>query len=68
MIATPMTTSTLHDPEQSAEAIGKIPVGRPGVPEEMANVALFLALDEASYVTGSTFFTDGELRLMVGLA
>ncbi|HEV2127263.1 MAG TPA: glucose 1-dehydrogenase [Thermomicrobiales bacterium] len=68
MIATPMTTPALHDPEQSAEATAKIPMGRPGEVQEMANVALFLASDEASYVTGSTFFADGGLRQKVGLA
>ena len=68
MIATPMTTPALHDPEQSEEATQKIPMGRPGEVQEMANVALFLASDEASYVTGSTFFADGGLRQKVGLA
>lgn len=38
-----------------------IPMGRPGRPEEMAQVALFLASDEASYVTGSAFVADGGL-------
>ena len=68
MIATPMTTSALLDPEESKDAMEKIPMGRPGEQQEIANVALFLASDEASYVSGSTFFADGGLMQKVGLA
>ena len=68
MIATPMTTSALLDPEESEDAMAKIPMGRPGEQQEIANVALFLASDEASYVSGSTFFADGGLMQKVGLA
>jgi meso-butanediol dehydrogenase/(S,S)-butanediol dehydrogenase/diacetyl reductase len=38
-----------------------IPMGRLGTPQEMANVALFLASDEASFVTGAFFVADGGL-------
>ena len=68
MIATPMTNEVLMDKEQSAQALSTIPMGRAGEPQEMANVALFLASDEASYVTGSTFYADGGLMLGAGLA
>ncbi|UOG74156.1 SDR family oxidoreductase [Hymenobacter tibetensis] len=37
------------------------PLGRRGTPEEVANVYLFLASDEASYVTGALFFVDGGI-------
>ncbi|GAB3228970.1 SDR family oxidoreductase [Hymenobacter seoulensis] len=39
--------------------VNGVPLGRRGTPEEVANVYLFLASDEASYVTGATYFVDG---------
>jgi glucose 1-dehydrogenase len=68
MITTPMTTDALFDPSESADALSKIPMGRPGDPQEIANLALFLASDKASYITGSSFFADGGLMQKVGLA
>lgn len=38
---------------------GQTPMGRPGKPEEVANAALFLLSDEASFVTGATLAVDG---------
>ena len=49
------------------ETLAAIPMGRLGAPEEMANVALFLASDLASYVTGSAFVADGGLTSKTGL-
>ena len=37
------------------------PIGRPGEPREIAHVALFLASDEASFMTGSTILADGGM-------
>jgi NAD(P)-dependent dehydrogenase (short-subunit alcohol dehydrogenase family) len=37
----------------------RVPMGRPGKPEEIANAALFLLSNEASYVTGVAFPVDG---------
>jgi NAD(P)-dependent dehydrogenase (short-subunit alcohol dehydrogenase family) len=42
------------------------PMGRRGTPEEMANVYLFLASDEASYVTGALFSADGGITVAKG--
>jgi NAD(P)-dependent dehydrogenase (short-subunit alcohol dehydrogenase family) len=57
----PINTPLLS--RQSAEAIARIvstiPMGRMGEPEEVAKVALFLASDDSSFVTGIELFVDG---------
>jgi NAD(P)-dependent dehydrogenase (short-subunit alcohol dehydrogenase family) len=49
------------DPERAARRLVHVPMGRFGSAEEIANGALFLASDESSYVTASTFLIDGGL-------
>jgi len=41
----------------------RIPIGKIGSPEEVANVVEFLASDKASYITGASFFVDGGITL-----
>jgi glucose 1-dehydrogenase len=50
-----------QDPDEMKELLSEIPLGRMGKPEEVANLALFLASEDSSYVTGSTLFVDGGM-------
>jgi NAD(P)-dependent dehydrogenase (short-subunit alcohol dehydrogenase family) len=49
------------DPEKAARRLVHLPMGRFGEPEEIANAAIFLASDESSFITASTFMVDGGL-------
>jgi NAD(P)-dependent dehydrogenase (short-subunit alcohol dehydrogenase family) len=49
------------DPEADSRDAAVFPIGRAGTPEDVANAALFLASDEASFVTGSELAVDGGL-------
>ncbi|MCX5059670.1 SDR family oxidoreductase [Streptomyces sp. NBC_00201] len=60
MIRTPATEADLLAADHPMRDIGRhIPLGRVGTPEEIARCALFLASDEASYVTGANLVVDG---------
>jgi glucose 1-dehydrogenase len=57
--------------ENNAElqnVLKRIPIGRIGSPEEVANVVEFLASDKASYITGASFFVDGGMTLYPAFA
>ena len=51
--------AVLGNREAERKILSRTPLGRMGDPEEVANVAVFLASDEASYVTGQTIYPDG---------
>ena len=50
-----------RDPERAARRLVHVPVGRFAEPEEIAAAAAFLASDDASFVTASTFLVDGGI-------
>ena len=59
-IDTPLARVAWQKLGVSADAIAAMnPVGRLGTPEDIARAALFLAADEASYITGSELTVDG---------
>jgi NAD(P)-dependent dehydrogenase (short-subunit alcohol dehydrogenase family) len=60
-IATPMTASVRSDEARLRQIVSGIPLKRLGEPADIANTALFLASDEASYFTGEILFPDGGL-------
>ena len=61
-IVTAMTDALSED--SSNKLVGTIPAGRLGTPEDVAACALFLASDEAAYVTGQTLHVNGGMAMI----
>ncbi|MEX0922734.1 MAG: SDR family oxidoreductase [Rhodovibrionaceae bacterium] len=58
-IATELAQAVINDPEKAKGAMMRTPMGRFGEPEEIASVAVFLASEDSSYITGQTIYPDG---------
>jgi len=56
---TDMNAAILDDPEMGPKIVGRIPMRRVGRPEEIGPLAVYLASDQASYVTGEVYFISG---------
>ena len=57
--ATELNLPLLNDPAARAAMESKVPLGRWGDPQELGPVAIFLASEASSYITGASFFVDG---------
>ena len=58
-IDTDMVRAVNDDPAAWARLMSRTPLGRLGTPEEIGNVAVFLASADSSYITGQTLYADG---------
>jgi NAD(P)-dependent dehydrogenase (short-subunit alcohol dehydrogenase family) len=62
-IDTPMLRNNIDDQFDSSALLDRVPLGRFGDPAEIANVALFLASDQSSFMTGSDVLVDGGFSI-----
>jgi glucose 1-dehydrogenase len=58
-INTAMLAAVNNDPAGRQRVLSRTPMGRVGEPSEIASIAVFLASEEASYITGETIYADG---------
>lgn len=63
MILTPMNQESVDNSKKRKESAEQIPLKRVGIPEDIANMVVFLCSDDASYCTGATFYVDGGWML-----
>lgn len=66
LIETPMAASLMANPDMLQSILAQYAIRRPGKPEEVANLILYLASDEATWVTGTTFPIDGGMTVCKG--
>jgi glucose 1-dehydrogenase len=63
MVLTPFNQEAVDDPKVREKQVQSIPLKRAAEPIEIGRLAVFLASDDAAYVTGSTYVMDGGLSM-----
>lgn len=61
LVATPMAASLISDQARLDQVLSDYPIARPGTPEEVASLVLFLASDESTWMTGTIVPIDGGM-------
>ncbi len=67
-IQTPINTAAWSTPEAMASLLTLIPYNRIGQPQDIGNLAVFLASDASDYITGASIFIDGGMTVFEGFA
>lgn len=65
-VDTPIDASVKHDPGKMETLLDEIPMRRMGRPEEIAQLCVYLASEDAAYVTGASLFIDGGMSKKSG--
>lgn len=66
LIDTPMAAPLMANPDMLQPILAQYAIRRPGTPEEVANLVLYLASDEAAWMTGATIPLDGGMTVYKG--
>ena len=61
---TPLVTAISGSPTERADIVSRIPIGRPGRPEDVEGIMVYLASDESAYATGAMFTVDGGMTTL----
>ena len=67
-IQTPINKPAWDTPEALNKLLKLIPYNRIGAPEDIGRLAVWVASDEADYITGTSIFIDGGMTLYPGFA
>ncbi len=61
VIRTPPMAQFMDDPDMGKAYLNRTPMGRPGQPEDIANMAVFLSSEEGNFITGQDYSVDGGM-------